>query len=247
MSAPGTGAGTTRRCSVVELRRNGWRYDGHTYFQCLLFPLVYMSRRFGAGTACHRAPARAAARSHARVGQPARSGGVEPLQRAVWLVDRRVGDSRMTPGTAVAAATIELVVLDHDDRAGRRPGRVRRRHVPRRLGMAREGRTAARLRHRNQARHLGGSRGRRGAVAGVEAWCRVNSSGAAHAARSGGGDCRRGSRAVPPDGQEPGRGRTVSRPRRRPCRDGHPRRDGRGARVRRAPGLVPASIASTSG
>ena len=34
-----------------ELQRNGWRYDGHTYFQCLLFPLVYMSRRFGARTA----------------------------------------------------------------------------------------------------------------------------------------------------------------------------------------------------
>jgi SAM-dependent methyltransferase len=28
-----------------ELRRNGWRPDGHTHFQCLLFPLVYVSRR----------------------------------------------------------------------------------------------------------------------------------------------------------------------------------------------------------
>jgi SAM-dependent methyltransferase len=34
----------------LELRRNGWRYDGHTYFQCLLFPLVYVSRRLGGGT-----------------------------------------------------------------------------------------------------------------------------------------------------------------------------------------------------
>jgi SAM-dependent methyltransferase len=34
----------------VELQRNGWRYDGHTYLQCLLFPLVYVSRRLGGGT-----------------------------------------------------------------------------------------------------------------------------------------------------------------------------------------------------
>jgi SAM-dependent methyltransferase len=34
----------------LELRRNGWRYDGHTYFQCLLFPLVYLSRRLAGGT-----------------------------------------------------------------------------------------------------------------------------------------------------------------------------------------------------
>jgi SAM-dependent methyltransferase len=34
----------------LELRRNGWQYEGHTYFQCLLFPLVYLSRRLAGGT-----------------------------------------------------------------------------------------------------------------------------------------------------------------------------------------------------
>jgi SAM-dependent methyltransferase len=33
-----------------ELQRNGWWYEGHTYFQCLLFPLVYLSRRLAGGT-----------------------------------------------------------------------------------------------------------------------------------------------------------------------------------------------------
>ena len=52
----------------LELRRNGWRYDGHV-FQCLLFPLVYLSRRL-AGGASGRAPARAAsiARSDSSTG-----------------------------------------------------------------------------------------------------------------------------------------------------------------------------------
>lgn len=43
----------------LELQRNGWRYDGHTYFQCLLFPLVYLSRRFAGSThAFERRPGR---------------------------------------------------------------------------------------------------------------------------------------------------------------------------------------------
>jgi SAM-dependent methyltransferase len=42
-----------------ELQRNGWRYDGHTHFQCLLFPLVFLSRRFAGGThAAERRPGR---------------------------------------------------------------------------------------------------------------------------------------------------------------------------------------------
>ena len=70
----------------------------------------------------------------------------------------------MTPGTAVAAATIELVVLDHDiDRVGAL--------VDCGVGTflvdwecARQGRAAARLRHGNPARNRGGSRGRGGAA-----------------------------------------------------------------------------------
>jgi SAM-dependent methyltransferase len=31
----------------AELERNGWRPLGHTYFQCLLFPLLFVSRRLG--------------------------------------------------------------------------------------------------------------------------------------------------------------------------------------------------------
>jgi SAM-dependent methyltransferase len=30
-----------------ELQRNGWRPEGYTHFQCLLFPLVFVSRRLG--------------------------------------------------------------------------------------------------------------------------------------------------------------------------------------------------------
>jgi SAM-dependent methyltransferase len=32
----------------IELARNGWKPLGYTHFQCLLFPLVYMSRQFSA-------------------------------------------------------------------------------------------------------------------------------------------------------------------------------------------------------
>ena len=32
-----------------ELSRNGWRPEGHTHFQCLLFPLVFVTRRLGRG------------------------------------------------------------------------------------------------------------------------------------------------------------------------------------------------------
>ena len=64
----------------AELQRNGWRYDGHTYYQCLLFPLVYLSRRFAGGSLRARAPARAAAQPRARVDQLDRDGGVEPIR-----------------------------------------------------------------------------------------------------------------------------------------------------------------------
>jgi SAM-dependent methyltransferase len=40
----------TLRLLRRELDRNGWRCDGHTYYQCLLFPLVYVSRRIGSGS-----------------------------------------------------------------------------------------------------------------------------------------------------------------------------------------------------
>jgi SAM-dependent methyltransferase len=30
----------------AELARNGWKLLGHTHYQCLLFPVVYLSRRF---------------------------------------------------------------------------------------------------------------------------------------------------------------------------------------------------------
>lgn len=41
-----------------ELQRNGWRPTGHTHYQCLLFPLVYASRRWSgsAGQAAERRP-----------------------------------------------------------------------------------------------------------------------------------------------------------------------------------------------
>jgi SAM-dependent methyltransferase len=39
----------TVRMLQRELRRNGWRWDGYTHFQCVLFPLVFASRRWGRG------------------------------------------------------------------------------------------------------------------------------------------------------------------------------------------------------
>jgi len=43
----------------AELQRNGWRCDGHTYYQCLLLPLMYVSRRIGGGSlAIERRPGR---------------------------------------------------------------------------------------------------------------------------------------------------------------------------------------------
>jgi SAM-dependent methyltransferase len=61
----------------VELRRNGWRCDGHTYFQCLLFPLVYLSRRL--------------------------AGGTHPVERRPgWLLDRTLG---LINGIEVAASS----------------------------------------------------------------------------------------------------------------------------------------------
>ena len=81
----------------------------------------------------------------------------------------------MTPGIVVAAATIELVVLDHDIE---RVGALVRCGVGTFLvdweWLGKD--AAGRLRHGNQARHLGGSCGRRGA-ARRGGWCRVNSLG----------------------------------------------------------------------
>jgi SAM-dependent methyltransferase len=36
---------------VPELTRSGWQYVGHTHFQCLLFPLIYLCRRLPMGMA----------------------------------------------------------------------------------------------------------------------------------------------------------------------------------------------------
>jgi SAM-dependent methyltransferase len=43
----------------MELQRNGWRPEGYTHFQCLLFPLVFVTRRLGpAALRIERTPSR---------------------------------------------------------------------------------------------------------------------------------------------------------------------------------------------
>ena len=81
--------------------------------------LVYLSRRLAGGThSVERRPGRLMDRTLGLIDW-VEVAASSRFSRAVWLVNRRVGDSHVTPGTAVAAATIELVVLDHDiDRVG---------------------------------------------------------------------------------------------------------------------------------